>query len=320
MTRIMMRAARLLVIALLCGGIVQAQAPLQQRMSVTYQGAAASSVLQVVANVLGVRLELDAAISGTVTLDVRNVSIETVLRAVCESIGCRWRMDKGTLVVDRDPAAVTQGQSDPLAQVSVSDVFQDKHVDIQWNDASVDAGIKALARILGAEPVVDRALMDKRISLNVSKASAAAALNAICQQAGCRWRLTDGPKRLLRVVEAPPSKPLSGGELPGAPPFEPGVARVGDAGVRAPRLLSPVHPRYTDAARRAAIQGVAVVECVVEADGKVGNARVVKSLDVTYGLDSEALAAAKLYLFEPGTRNGKPIPVVVTIEMSFTTR
>jgi TonB family protein len=316
----MMRAARLLVIALLCGDIVQAQGPLQQRLSVTYQGAAASSVLQAVANVLGVRLELDAAVTGTVTLDVRNVSIETVLRAVCESIGCRWRIDKGTLVVDRDPAAVAQGQNDPLAQVSVSDVFQDKHVDIQWNDASVDAGIKALARILGAEPVVDRALMDERISLSVSKGTATAALNAICEQAGCRWRLVDGTKRVLRVIEAPPSKPLVGGEASGAPPFEPGVARVRDAGVTAPKVLSAARPRYTDAARRAWIQGVVLVECVVEADGTVGNARIVKSLAAASGLDSEALAAARLYLFEPGTRNGKPIPVVVALEMSFTPR
>ena len=315
----MMRAVPL-VIALLCGGIVQAQGPLQQRMSVTYQGAAASSVFQAVANVLGVRLQLDAAVSGTVTLDVRNVSIETVLRAVCESIGCRWRIDKGTLVVDRDPAAVAQGQNDPLAEISVSDVFQDKHVDIQWNDASVDAAIKALARILSAESVVDRALMDKRISLNLSKGSARAALNAICEQAGCRWRLIEEPKRVLRVIEAPPSKPLNGGELSGAPPFEPGVARVGDAGVTAPKVLSAARPRYTEAARRAAIQGVVVVECVVEADGRVGNARVVRSLDTAYGLDSEALAAARLYLFEAGTRNGKPVPVVVTLEMSFTLR
>jgi TonB family protein len=316
----MVRAGCLLIIALFCGGIVQAQTSLQQRMSVTYQGATAGSVFQAVADVLGFRLQLDAAVSGTVTLDVRNVSIETVLRAVCESIGCRWRIDKGTLVVDRDPAAVAQGQNDPLAQISVSDVFQDKHVDIQWNDASVEAAIKALARILGAEPVVDRALMDKRISLSLSKGSAGAALNAICQQAGCRWRLTDSPKRLLRVVEAPPSKPLSGGELSGAPPFEPGVARVGDAGVTAPKVSSAVRPRYTEAARRAAIQGVVVVECLVDADGRVGNARVVRSLDTAYGLDSESLAAARLYLFEPGTRNGKPIPVVVTLEMSFTTR
>jgi TonB family protein len=62
------------------------------------------------------------------------------------------------------------------------------------------------------------------------------------------------------------------------------------------------------------------VECVVEPDGTVGNARVVKSLVTVFGLDSEALGAARLYLFEPGTKNGKPIPVIVTIEMSFTPR
>lgn len=320
MRRIMMRASCLLVIPLLCGGIVQAQSPLQQRISVTYQGASADSVFQALAEVLSFRLQLDGKVSGTVTLDVRNVSVETVLRAVCESIGCRWRIDKGTLIVDRDASAVAQGQTDPFSQVSVRDVFEEIPVDIRWNDAPVEGAIRALARMLSAEPAIDRVLVDTRISLSLNRGSARAALNAICEQAGCRWRLTDGPKRVLRVIAAPPSRPLSGGDTSGAPLFEPGLARARDAGVTAPRVLSAARPRYTDAAKRAGIQGVVVVECVVEPDGTVGNARVVKSLDTAYGLDSEALAAARLYLFEPGSKNGKPIPVIVTLEMSFTPR
>jgi protein TonB len=122
---------------------------------------------------------------------------------------------------------------------------------------------------------------------------------------------------VLRVIEAPPAKPHVAAESPSTGA---GVARVGDPGVTAPRLLSAAHPRYTDEARRAGIQGVAVVECVVGTDGTVGEARIVRSLDQSYGLDAEALAAARLYLFSPGTRSGKPIPVVVTLEMSFTVR
>jgi outer membrane biosynthesis protein TonB len=52
----------------------------------------------------------------------------------------------------------------------------------------------------------------------------------------------------------------------------------------------------------------------------VGQVRVVKSLDKVHGLDDEAVEAARLYLFEPGTRAGKPIPVVIWLSMTFTLR
>jgi protein TonB len=47
---------------------------------------------------------------------------------------------------------------------------------------------------------------------------------------------------------------------------------------------------------------------------------VTRSLDAEYGLDQEAIAAAKKWKFKPGTRQGKPVPVLVTIELTFTLR
>jgi TonB family protein len=317
MNRISTRMATLLLTVILCGGTLQAQQPLQQRISVTYQGATSLSVFQAIADVLHVRLQLDGKVDGAVTLDVRNVSVETVLRAVCESIGCRWRVESGALVVERDANAPMSKDTDPLAGISVKDVFEEVPVDIRWNDAPFDAAVRVFARMLGAEPVIDGTLSAKRISLTLTKRSVNSALNAACEQAGCRWRLTESPSRVLRVIDAPPAKPQVAG---GSAQSSAGLARIGDAGVTAPRLLSAAHPRYTDAARRAGIQGVVVVECVVGIDGTVGDARIVKSLDQAYGLDSEALAAARLYVFSPGTRGGKPIPVVITLDMSFTLR
>jgi TonB family protein len=310
----------LIVVALLWTGSLQAQNPLQRRISVTYQGATPASVFQAIADVLGHRLQLDGKVSGSVTLDVRNVSVETALRAVCESIGCRWRIDNGALVVARDATAIGPGPNDTLAQVSVRDVYENLPVDIQWNAAPAEAAITALARMLGAEPLIDRALTDRRISLSLSKETARAALNAICDQAGCRWRLADAPKRILRVIDVPPAGALGVVALSPVAPFEPEVARARDAGVTAPKLLSQARPRYAPAAMRARIQGTVSIEFVVETDGTVGKARVTSSLDKVHGLDAEALIAARLYLFEPGTKNGKPVPVVGMISINFTLR
>jgi len=97
----------------------------------------------------------------------------------------------------------------------------------------------------------------------------------------------------------------------------PGVVRAGN-GVTIPRLIKQVRPQYTAEAMRARIQGSVMVECVVNTDGTVSNARVIRSLDATFGLDQEAIKAAKQWLFAPGTRNGEPVPVMVSIELTFT--
>jgi TonB family protein len=102
-----------------------------------------------------------------------------------------------------------------------------------------------------------------------------------------------------------------------SPPLA-GVVRVGSPGVTIPRLLKDVKPQYTADAMRAKIQGSVLVECVVQTDGTVGDVRVIRSLDTTYGLDQEAIKAAKQWKFAPGTRNGEPVPVTVSIELTFT--
>jgi len=324
MRPIMTRASSLVVVTLLScwGSAALAQSPLQLRMSLTYRGTPAGQVFHALADVLGYRLQLDSKVTGAVTLDVRNVTTETVLRAICESIGCRWRVDAGTLVVDHDAAAAAgaQGQGDPYAHVKVQYTSDEIPVQISWNAAPVDAVLKTLARMLDAELSLDRSLSDKRITLSLNRDTPRTVLNAICKQAGCQWRLAEGATRYLRVATLRPQEGADVGQAPSAPEFAPGVARPRDPGVTAPRLLSSAKPRYTPEALRAKIQGEVVLDCVVEADGTVGGVRVVRSLDKVYGLDSEAVKAARLYLFEPGTRAGKPIPVVMTLSMNFSLR
>ena len=96
--------------------------------------------------------------------------------------------------------------------------------------------------------------------------------------------------------------------------------RVGWPGVTTPVVITQVKPQYTPDAMRANVQGLVMVECVVMPDGSVGDARIVRSLDPRFGLDQEAIKAARQWRFKPGLLNGTPVPVVVTIELSFTLR
>jgi protein TonB len=87
-----------------------------------------------------------------------------------------------------------------------------------------------------------------------------------------------------------------------------------------PRLIREVKPQYTADAMRAKIQGTVLLECVILPDGTVGRVEVVRSLDPTFGLDQEAIKAARQWRFVPGTRFGEPVAVLVTIELTFTLR
>ena len=95
---------------------------------------------------------------------------------------------------------------------------------------------------------------------------------------------------------------------------------VGAPGVTAPTLVERVSPKYTVEAMHARIQGTALVECVVQIDGSVSDARIIRSLDRRFGLDEEALTAARRWRFKPGLLHGKPVPVLITIELMFTVR
>jgi TonB family protein len=78
-----------------------------------------------------------------------------------------------------------------------------------------------------------------------------------------------------------------------------------------------VRPSYTSAAMAARLAGVALVECVVMRDGTVDQVRVVRSFDSRFGLDQEAVKAARQSRFRPGTVDGHPVAVRLTIELSF---
>jgi TonB family protein len=108
-------------------------------------------------------------------------------------------------------------------------------------------------------------------------------------------------------------------EIPGPPALPPGVFQPGND-VLLPHVLKQVRPNYTREAMRAQIQGIVVLEGIVEIDGTLNQIQVIRSLDANYGLDEEAVKAARQWRFSPGTRQGEPVRVAITIELSFTLR
>jgi protein TonB len=102
--------------------------------------------------------------------------------------------------------------------------------------------------------------------------------------------------------------PGSGGGFAG------GAYRIGGA-VSAPTILSKVEPEYSEEARKAKWQGTVVLSLVVDAQGRPQGLKVARSLGL--GLDQKAMEAVAKWRFRPGMKDGKPVPVIATIEVNF---
>ena len=89
--------------------------------------------------------------------------------------------------------------------------------------------------------------------------------------------------------------------------FGQGAVRPGERHHAACSSIRQVEPRYTTEAMRAKIAGDIELEAVVNADGTVGDVRVVRSLDdIGTGSTTNAIRAARQWLFTPGhDRDGR---------------
>lgn len=96
-----------------------------------------------------------------------------------------------------------------------------------------------------------------------------------------------------------------------------GGAYMPGNGVTWPVDVYQEKPKYTSDAMRNKIQGYVELEVVVLESGSVGEVRIVKSLDRTYGLDQAAIEAAKRWRFKPGLRQGVPVATRVTLQLEF---
>ncbi len=73
--------------------------------------------------------------------------------------------------------------------------------------------------------------------------------------------------------------------------------------------------KYPEMARRAGIEGRVTVQFIVNEQGKVENARVVRGIGG--GCDEEALKAVQKAEFEPGMQRGRPVRVQYALSINF---
>jgi len=104
-------------------------------------------------------------------------------------------------------------------------------------------------------------------------------------------------------------------ELPAGPPG-PAIGPMQISGdVLAPVRLYAPEPHYPEEARHARVQGVVILQTIIDTAGMVRNIKVLKGLPS--GLTEAAVEAVSTWRFEPATLDGKPVAVYYLVTVSF---
>jgi TonB family protein len=89
--------------------------------------------------------------------------------------------------------------------------------------------------------------------------------------------------------------------------------RVG-GNIKTPTKIRDVKPVYPPEAQSAGVQGIIILEATVGGDGRVADAKVLRSIPL---LDQAALDAVRSWEFTPTYLNGVPVPVIMTVTVNF---
>jgi TonB family protein len=85
--------------------------------------------------------------------------------------------------------------------------------------------------------------------------------------------------------------------------------------VKAPQLLTVIDPDSNDYAQKNNIAGMVFLKMVVDASGRPSAVTIVRPIG--FGLDEKAVEAIQHAQFRPGTLNGKPVPELVNLQVTF---
>jgi protein TonB len=127
---------------------------------------------------------------------------------------------------------------------------------------------------------------------------------------------------MIDVAIAPPiagrgrgagAAPVAGLALPASWPAAEGAYRVGGA-IAPPVKRKDARPDYPKDAQEARVSGAVVMEVLIGPNGKVRDARVLRSVPL---LDEAALKTVRKWEYTPTLVNGKAVPVVMTVTLTY---
>jgi len=104
------------------------------------------------------------------------------------------------------------------------------------------------------------------------------------------------------------------GGLPEAAPPPPARPLRAGVDVREPRRVKSVAPVYPPLAVQSRVQGVVILECRIDARGRVESVNVLRGNVL---LNDAAVEAVRQWVYTPTLVNGVPVPVLMTVTVTF---
>lgn len=115
------------------------------------------------------------------------------------------------------------------------------------------------------------------------------------------------------VVHVPP--PM---DIPPPPVVEETTFVQAGVHIEEPKIISKIEPRYPGPAIKACIEGVVILDLIIDTDGTVESISVLRGLPL--GLTKSATDAVKQWQFEPSTYRGHPVSVRYILTVNFNLR
>jgi TonB family protein len=236
-----------------------------------------------------------------------------------------------TIAALRGAAALEPGAAEPQHQIAV--LYWDY---VRFNERKLDPdvrlnlireGIAAEDLALTAKPDYLEALTYKnnllRLQANLT-ADRDEQLRLIAEADALRTRVFELQRQRAGTSQAPAGAPAP--PPPPAPPFvgfpelfDQTLARLQPVrvggNIRAPSKVKDVKPLYPPVAQQARVQGVVIIEAIIDERGEIANARVLRSIPM---LDDAALSAVSQWQFTQTLLNGVPVGVILTVTVNFT--
>jgi TonB family protein len=161
----------------------------------------------------------------------------------------------------------------------------------------VELGYTAATLAVQAEPDSIESTTDKSLLLREMAAQAG--------QEQAKVLRGEADRFAARAAELQKAKPAKGRTEP---------LRV-EGAVKKPEKIAGDAPVATDVALEAGVWGDVTVDAVIDEQGNVVDAQIVKGLPM--GLDQQALAAVRTWKFKPATLEGKPVKVRTDVKVTF---
>lgn len=177
----------------------ESEGGVEERLEVAFVDLPRAEALRLLVGEVGLEAGIEGELSGSLSMNLKGVTLATALKALCEPVGCLWRFAKRstpsisvfprTLGDRTDQAVDMDAMAIELAEASGIEEKLRTPLSLSLRDASLSAVLKSFGNILGCGVSVAPDL-EAPITVELDNVPAADALDKVCLLVGCRWRFS----------------------------------------------------------------------------------------------------------------------------------